>query len=85
MPQHPTGSTDRPAARRWSLVTRHGLALLFVAEHPGTTLHEIASGLGLATAGVRRIVRDLCKAQLLTATSEGRRLRYAARLDRDHR
>ncbi|MPZ48471.1 MAG: MarR family transcriptional regulator [Dehalococcoidia bacterium] len=57
----------------WTLVTSHGLALLYVAIHPNATIKEIAATLGLTKRRVADIIRDMTSADLVLVTRHGRR------------
>ena len=60
----------------WTLVTSHGLALLYVATHPDATVKEIAVALELTERRVADIIRDLATAEFILVTRRGRRNRY---------
>lgn len=68
-------STEPPPP--WTLITSHGLALLYVAAHPNATIREIADELELTERRIADIIRDLIRAGLLTAVRQGRRNQYA--------
>jgi hypothetical protein len=74
-------SSEAPEARAplppWTLVTSHGLALLFVAGSPNATIREIAENLELTERRIADVIRDLERSQMITVTREGRRNRYA--------
>ena len=65
----------------WTLVTSHGLVLLFVAGTPNATLREIAENLELTERRIADVIRDLERAQMIAVTREGRRNRYALNPD----
>ena len=69
-------SVEKPVPP-WTLLTSHGLVLLFVANHPAATIREIAADLQLTERRIADIIRDLSKAGLLSVQREGRRNRYA--------
>ena len=60
----------------WTLVTSHGLALLYVATHPDATVKEIAATLELTERRVADIIRDLTSADLVLVMRSGRRNQY---------
>ena len=60
----------------WTLVTSHGLALLYVATRPDATVKEIAATLELTERRVADIIRDLASADLVLVTRRGRRNQY---------
>lgn len=78
-------SSEAPELRAplppWTLVTSHGLVLLFVAGSPNATIREIAENLELTERRIADVIRDLERANMITVTREGRRNRYA--LNRD--
>ena len=61
----------------WTLVTSHGLTLLYVATHPDATVREIAAALELTERRVADIIRDLSTARLVLVKRHGRRNEYA--------
>jgi hypothetical protein len=65
----------------WTLVTSHGLVLLFVAGAPNATIREIAENLELTERRIADVIRDLERARMITVTREGRRNRYALNPD----
>lgn len=60
----------------WSLITNHGAALLYVAEHPDATVREVADAIGVTERAGARILRDLRDEQYLAAKRIGRRNVY---------
>ncbi|HLF80020.1 MAG TPA: winged helix-turn-helix domain-containing protein [Dehalococcoidia bacterium] len=60
----------------WTLVTSHGLVLLYVALEPAATIREIAEELEVTERRVADIIRDLTKADLIIVKREGRRNYY---------
>jgi len=72
-----TEDLERVPIPVWTLVTSHGLALLYVATHPDATVREIAGVLELTERRVADIIRDLASEKLILVTREGRRNRYA--------
>src|ERR1041385_4356612 len=65
----------------WTLVTSHGLVLLFVAGSPNATIREIAENLELTERRIADVIRDLERAKMITVTREGRRNRYTLNPD----
>jgi hypothetical protein len=61
----------------WTLVTSHGLVLLYVAVHPDATIREVAERLGFTERRIADIIRDLSKANLLQVRRSGRKNQYA--------
>jgi hypothetical protein len=67
------GLDGRP---QWTLLTSHGLALLYVAAHPDATIREIAGALMLTERRVADIIQDLASEELVLVSRRGRRNRY---------
>lgn len=65
----------------WTLITSHGLVLLFVAGNPDATIREIAEHLDLTERRIADIIRDLAKAGLLEVVRSGRRNHYTLSSD----
>ena len=80
-------STDgaTPEQRRplppWTLVTSHGLVLIFIAGKSNATIREIAENLELTERRIADVIRDLERTGMITVTREGRRNRYALNPD----
>jgi DNA-binding transcriptional regulator GbsR (MarR family) len=74
---------DRGEARRrdWSLISTHGIVVVFVAAHPTATLREIAQAAGVTERQVARVVKELADAGLLRMERQGRRNTYAINQD----
>src|SRR3954469_23067141 len=74
-------SSEAPEARvplpPWTLVTSHGLVLLYVAGSPNATIRQISENLELTERRIADVIRDLERAKMITVTREGRRNRYA--------
>jgi hypothetical protein len=60
----------------WTLVTSHGLVLLYVAGRSDATILEIAQSLGFSERRIADVIRDLVKAGLVLVRREGRRNHY---------
>jgi len=60
----------------WTLVTSHGLVLLYVASHPDATIREIASAIELTERRVADIIHDLSVAEMIEVGRVGRRNHY---------
>ena len=72
-------SQERPTSPppSWTLLTSHGLVLLYVARHSDATIREIAGKLLITERRVASIIRDLVDVDLLQVTRQGRRNQYA--------
>jgi hypothetical protein len=71
----------RPPLPPWTLVTSHGLVLLFIAGSPHATIREISENLELTERRIADVIRDLERAKMIAVTREGRRNRYALNPD----
>jgi predicted transcriptional regulator len=60
----------------WTLMTSHGLVLLYVATRPDAIIREIAASLELTERRVNDILRDLTKEGLIGVHRVGRRNYY---------
>lgn len=65
-----------PDRDTWTLLTNHGAALLYVAEHPDATIREVADAVGVQERAAARILSQLRDAGYLTAERVGRRNTY---------
>ena len=61
----------------WVFFTNHAAVLLYVAEHPDTTVREMVLALGLGRRTVLRITAELERDGYLRKTLVGRHTRYA--------
>lgn len=61
---------------RWSFLTNHAQALLFVAHDPDARLRDIAGALDVTERTAYGIVNDLVGAGYLLKEKDGRRNRY---------
>lgn len=61
----------------WTLVTSHGLVLIFVALNPEATIREISREIGLTERRVMEILRDLKEAGHISIERQGRRNIYS--------
>lgn len=67
---------------KWSFLTNHARALLFIARDPNTRLRDIADALGITERSAYGIVADLTHAGYVVKTKDGRRNRYRIEADR---
>jgi DNA-binding MarR family transcriptional regulator len=72
-----TNQDGRNPLPPWTLLTSHGLALLYVATHADATGREIAAHLELTERRVAAIIRDLSEANLVVVSRIGRRNHYS--------
>ena len=68
-------AAGRPLAS-WTLMTSHGLVLLFLSISPDATIREVASALDLTERRVADIIRDLTGVGLVLVRRVGRRNHY---------
>jgi hypothetical protein len=60
----------------WTLVTSHGLVLLYVTSNQDATIREISDAIELTERRVADIIRDLSGAKLVDVKRVGRRNHY---------
>ena len=60
----------------WSFLTKHGLAMVFIANHPEARLRDIASALEVTERTAFGLMVDLVEAGYVVKQREGRRNRY---------
>jgi hypothetical protein len=60
----------------WTLVTSHGLVLLYVTSNPDATIREISDAIELTERRVADIIQDLSRARLVEISRVGRRNHY---------
>ncbi len=73
--------TVTKAPPSWTLITSHGLVLLYVARHPDATIREIAGKLLITERRVASIIRDLVDVEMLDVQRRGRRNQYKLNSD----
>ncbi|MEX1254051.1 MAG: AsnC family transcriptional regulator [Dehalococcoidia bacterium] len=61
---------------KWALLTNHALVLLHVAEHPNSTLREIAHEVGITERATHSILRALDDDRIISRRKDGRRNQY---------
>ena len=65
----------------WTLVTSHGLVLLYLAAYSDSTMRAVSEALGLTERRVVDIIKDLEKADLLKVTHQSRGNHYSLNPD----
>ena len=60
----------------WRFLTNHALVLIHVANHPRSTLREIANAVGITERATLSILRAMEEEKIITRQKEGRRNRY---------
>lgn len=63
-------------AGRWGLLTNHAYVLIHIAEHPKSTLREIAASVGITDRAALSILRALEQDAIIARQKEGRRNSY---------
>ncbi len=63
--------------RHWNFLSNYGLVISYIAQHPDTTLREIARVTDLTERAVYQIVRDLESEGFVLKEKTGRRNSYA--------
>jgi DNA-binding IclR family transcriptional regulator len=61
---------------KWRFLTNHALVLIHVANHPRSTLREIASAVGITERAALSILRAMEEDAIMSRQREGRRNRY---------
>ena len=68
--------------KRWGFLTNHALVLIYVVRHPGATVREISSGVGVTERATLEILRQLESEQIVERGREGRKNTYTVNFDR---
>lgn len=66
---------------RWSFLTNHARAILYIAANPDTRLRDLATALEVTERTAFVIVADLAEAGHIVKEREGRRNRYHVQVD----
>lgn len=75
----PSAATRRPT---WNFLTNHPVVLIYIVQHPESTVRTIAQGVGLTERATLAILRDLDEEGLIDRHRDGRRNTYAVRYER---
>jgi DNA-binding MarR family transcriptional regulator len=67
--------------QRWGFLTNHALILIYVVRHPGATVREISSGIGVTERATLEILRQLGEEGIVERSREGRRNTYAVNFE----
>ena len=70
-----TQNGHRPA-RRWGFLTTHALVLVFVTQHPHSTVREIALAVGVTERAAHSVLLGLREAKVIERERVGRRNSY---------
>lgn len=76
-----TAGHPAPEPAQWTFLSNHSHVLVCLAADPGQTLRDVAARVGVTERAVQRIVAELEAGGVLERQREGRRNRYALRLD----
>jgi DNA-binding MarR family transcriptional regulator len=71
--------TPRPT---WSFLTNHPVVLIYITQHPESTVRAIAVDVGLTERATLAILRDLDDERLVERHRQGRRNTYVVRYER---
>lgn len=63
--------------RRWGFLTTHALCLIYVTEHPDSTVREIALAVGVTERAAHSALQDLREEGIIECRREGRRNSYS--------
>ena len=66
---------------RWGLLSNHALVLLHVAEHPRSTLREIAADVGVTDRSALSLLRAIEEDGIVGRRREGRQNVYSVNLE----
>ncbi len=61
---------------KWRFLTNHALVLIHVANHPRSTLREIALAVGITERAALSILRAMEEDVIISRKKEGRRNKY---------
>lgn len=62
--------------RRWGFLTTHALVLIYVTQHPYSTVREISEAVGVTERSGHSVLRDLRDSGIMDAERSGRRNSY---------
>lgn len=69
------------AEAQWGFLTNHALVLVYVIQHPDSTVREIASAIGITERAALAILRSLQDERIIDRHRHGRRNTYAVNFD----
>lgn len=67
--------------RRWGFLTNHAVIMIYVVQHPRSTVREVAIASGLTERATLSILQDLQEEGIIDRRREGRRNVYTVNLD----
>lgn len=68
--------------RRWGFLTTHALILIYVAQHPHSTVREISVAVGITERATHSALQGLREGRIIDREREGRRNRYELNFER---
>ena len=68
--------------RRWGFLTTHALILIYVTQHPGSTVREIAREVGITERAAYSALQDLREEEIIERHRDGRRNSYTVNFER---
>jgi DNA-binding MarR family transcriptional regulator len=69
-------------AHSWGFLTNHALVLIYIVRHPDSTVHEIATGVGITDRATLAILRELDTEGIIIRARAGRRNTYDVEFER---
>lgn len=66
---------------RWGLLSNHALVLIHVAEHPRSTLRELAAAVGVTDRAALSLLRSIEEDGIVSRRREGRQNVYSVNLE----
>lgn len=76
------GTPPRTPRPTWGFLPNHPIVLIFITQHPESTVRSIAAGVGLTERASLSILRDLDDERLVERHRSGRRTTYVVRFER---
>ncbi len=61
---------------KWRFLTNHAMVLIHVANHPRSTLRDIAQAVGITERAALSILRAMEEDDIISRQREGRRNKY---------
>ena len=80
------GTSPKPAqgasfSGKWTFLTNHSHVIICLIRDPELRVRDLAAHVGITERAVLRILGELHSEGVITKTREGRRNRYAVKLD----
>lgn len=74
-------SNESAPARGWTFLTNHAHVIVCLLSDPAVRIRHLATAVGITERAVQRILAELEAAGVVEKAREGRRNRYAVKLD----